>query len=166
VERRPWRPLHWAVAGILLGVLNAVMMNVSVFNRPIGASTSLPWLAGRLLGWMDTAYLKMIAVPGRWETWFLAGAVLGSFVSSLLAGDFRLRLLPARWKQTKGDGRGKRVLWVVVGSFLLILGARLAGGCTSGHMLSGGMQLAVSSLVFAAFATASLLITGRLFYRR
>jgi len=47
----------------------------------------------------------------------------------------------------------------------LIFGARMAGGCTSGHVLSGGMQLAVSSLVFAAFVFGGLLLTGKYFYR-
>jgi hypothetical protein len=41
----------------------------------------------------------------------------------------------------------------------------MAGGCTSGHVLSGGMQLAVSSLVFAIFVFAGLLLTGRFFYQ-
>jgi hypothetical protein len=41
----------------------------------------------------------------------------------------------------------------------------MAGGCTSGHILSGGMQLSVSSLVFAVFVFAGLLLTGKYFYR-
>lgn len=45
------------------------------------------------------------------------------------------------------------------------VGARMSGGCTSGHILSGGMQLALSSFIFAIFVFASLLITGRFFYR-
>ena len=36
------------------------------------------------------------------------------------------------------------------GGFLLLFGARLAGGCTSGHIISGMTQLAVSSTIFAA----------------
>jgi uncharacterized membrane protein YedE/YeeE len=40
----------------------------------------------------------------------------------------------------------------------------MAGGCTSGHIISGGMQLALSSFVFAVFVFAALLITGRIFY--
>jgi uncharacterized membrane protein YedE/YeeE len=42
----------------------------------------------------------------------------------------------------------------------------MAGGCTSGHILSGGMQLAFSSLVFAVVVLAALLVTGKLFYRK
>ena len=36
--------------------------------------------------------------------------------------------------------------------FIVLYGARLAGGCTSGHMMSGMMQTAVSGYIFAAGA--------------
>lgn len=43
-----------------------------------------------------------------------------------------------------------------IGGFILIYGARMADGCTSGHMMSGMMQGSISGYVFAAsvFATA------------
>lgn len=43
-----------------------------------------------------------------------------------------------------------------IGGFLLLFGARMADGCTSGHMMSGMMQGSVSGYVFAfsVFATA------------
>ena len=37
-----------------------------------------------------------------------------------------------------------------IGGILLLFGARMAGGCTSGHMMSGMMQSSVSGYVFAA----------------
>jgi uncharacterized membrane protein YedE/YeeE len=46
------------------------------------------------------------------------------------------------------------------------LGARLADGCTSGHILSGGMELAISSLVFAILVFISFIITANLFYKK
>jgi len=45
---------------------------------------------------------------------------------------------------------------------LIIFGARLAGGCTSGHIISGMTQLAVSGVLFAAAVFASGLLTARL----
>ena len=42
----------------------------------------------------------------------------------------------------------------------------MAGGCTSGLILSGGMQLAKSGLIFAAFAFIAFILTGKLFYSR
>jgi len=66
----------------------------------------------------------------------------------------------------KGNSVPKRLIWSFVGGFILIIGARMAGGCTSGHILSGGMQLSVSSLVFAVFVFAGLLVAGKYFYKQ
>jgi hypothetical protein len=57
-----------------------------------------------------------------------------------------------------------RIIWAFFGGFILIFGARMSGGCTSSRILSGGMQLAASSLIFAVFVFTGLLITGKLFY--
>jgi len=73
--------------------------------------------------------------------------------------------MPQAWVELKGSSKTKRLLWAFIGGFILIVGARLADGCTSGHILSGGMELAVSSLVFAFFVLSSLLITAQWFYR-
>ena len=66
--------------------------------------------------------------------------------------------------------KDKGLAWVYVpsfiGGFLLLFGARIAGGCTSGHMMSGMMQGSVSGFIFAgvAFAVAipTALIVGKL----
>ena len=165
MTRKTMRPLHWAWAGVLLGLLNVVLMHTKVANRPIGASTAFPYLGGVVAGLKDAPYVKLIAKPGLWEVWFLLGALLGAFVSSVIAGDFRLELIPARWKAAKGGSRLKRVFWAAAGGFLLILGARMAGGCTSGHILSGVMQLSASSLVFGIVVISTFLVAGKLFYR-
>jgi uncharacterized membrane protein YedE/YeeE len=49
-----------------------------------------------------------------------------------------------------------------IGGVLIILGARLAGGCTSGHIISGITQLAVSGVLFGAAVFASGMLTARL----
>jgi hypothetical protein len=110
--------------------------------------------------------MQKIAEPGSWEMYFLFGALVGAFLASVISKDFKVRLIPGRWQEVKGQSKPKRIFWAFSGGFLLLLGARLAGGCTSGHILSGGMQLALSSLVFGAVVVVSFLITGRLFYRR
>lgn len=47
-----------------------------------------------------------------------------------------------------------------VGGFILLFGARMADGCTSGHMMSGMMQGSVSGYVFAASAFATAIPTA------
>ena len=44
-------------------------------------------------------------------------------------------------------------------------GARLAGGCTSGHGISGGLQLALSSWLFLAVMFATGLAVSALMFR-
>jgi len=161
-ERR--KPLSWLWAGILIAILNTIVFNAYVSERPIGASTAYPYLAGLLAGLREAVYMKEIAKSGSWEVYFLLGALVGSFLTAFIWGDFKIRLIPERWKEVKGDSVGLRIFWAFIGGFLLLLGARLAGGCTSGHVLSGGMQLGVSSLVFGAVAIMFFLITGKLFY--
>ena len=51
-----------------------------------------------------------------------------------------------------GDQKWKRYLASLGAGFVVLYGARLAGGCTSGHMMSGMMQTAVSGYIFAAGA--------------
>ncbi|MCX8955661.1 YeeE/YedE thiosulfate transporter family protein, partial [Ruegeria sp. NA] len=52
------------------------------------------------------------------------------------------------------------------GGFVVLYGARLAGGCTSGHMMSGMMQTALSGYIFAAGAFAAAIPTAMLIYRK
>jgi len=96
---------------------------------------------------------------------FLTGAFISGIVISLLRKEFKIKLIHSNWEKYKGNSVPKRIIWAFTGGFILIFGARMAGGCTSGHVLSGGMQLAVSSLVFAAFVFGGLLLTGKYFYR-
>ncbi len=160
------KPLPWLWTGILLGSLNVIMANVYMSNRFMSVSSAYPYFSGLLSGLTDTAYMQKIAKSGSWQLYFLLGAGVGAFLSAVIRRDFRVRVIPDRWREVKGDSRIKRVFWAFIGGFLLLTGARLADGCTTGHILSGGMQLALSSLVFGAFVVVSFLTTGQLFYRR
>ncbi len=157
---------RWIRAGLALGILNLFVFLKIFTNRPIGASTTYPYVADVITGTTGNAYFEKISTPGHWELIFLAGAFLAGLIFSLVKKDFHLTLVHERWKKYKGDNPVKRSLWAFAGGFILIFGTRMAGGCTSGHILSGGMQLALSSLVFAVFTFAGLLFTGWVFYGR
>jgi hypothetical protein len=159
--RKDYKWLHSAVG---LAVLVAVVFLSSTANRVVGASSTYPYLAGLASGLTDHPYFLNVEKSGSWELIFLAGAFLAGLVFSLLKKEFRLRMIHEHWIKYKGHTPLKRAVWSFIGGFLLLFGARMAGGCTSGHVISGGMQLAVSSLVFAVFVFGGLLVTGRLFY--
>ena len=48
-----------------------------------------------------------------------------------------------------------------IGGVLIVFGARLAGGCTSGHIISGMTQLAVSGFIFAATVFGGGMLAAR-----
>jgi hypothetical protein len=156
----------WLYSGIALAILDAVVFLTAVANRPIGASTSFPYAADFLTGITHNDYFPKVHKPGHWEVIFLSGAFLAGLIISLIKKDFKITLIYSHWQQFKGKSAMKRIGWAFIGGFILIIGARMADGCTSGHILSGGMQLAVSSLTFAIFVFTGLLVTGKLFYRK
>ncbi|QGY43316.1 YeeE/YedE family protein [Maribellus comscasis] len=164
IEKRPEKNMKWLLAGILLALLNTIVFSKGVSNRPIGASTTFPYVADWLSGFTNNSYFEKIQVPGNWEVFFLLGALLSGLILSLIRGEFKIQLIHENWVKYKNNSAVSRAIWAFIGGFVLIFGARMAGGCTSGHVISGGMQLAISSLVFAVFVFAGLLITGRVFY--
>lgn len=157
---------RWLVSGIVLAVLNVIVFSKFASNRPIGASTTYPYAGDVLAGLTQNEYFSKIQKPGNWELIFLGGAFLAGLIGSLVKKTFGFQLVYENWEKYKGTSKPKRALWAFVGGFILIFGARMAGGCTSGHVLSGGMQVAFSSLLFAVVVFASLLLTGKFFYKK
>lgn len=164
-ERAKDKDFKWLYAGIGLAILNAIIILTVASDRPIGASTSYPYFADALTGTINNDYFSRIQKPGHWELIFLGGAFLAGLTFSLIRKDFKITLIHDNWRKYKGSSPARRIIWSFVGGFILIFGARMAGGCTSGHILSGGMQLAVSSLVFAVFVFTAFLATGHFFYK-
>ena len=156
--------LHWAVAGTLFAVINLITFIVA--NRPIGASTAFPYIGNVIFPVIENEYWKEIKTSGSWEVWFLIGGFLGAIISSTITKTFRFTFTPVYWEKNLNMSTKSRIFFAFLGGFLLIFGARMAGGCTSGHMFSGGMQLAVSSLWFALFAFIGGLVVANLIYRR
>jgi uncharacterized membrane protein YedE/YeeE len=151
---------------LLSGLL---LMTFSIYgaDRPIGASTYVPYFAGLLfdLDIEKYSYLKEIRNAGAWEGVMLFGMLLGGFVTSVfLTKSFRISFIPTGWKKYKNTSVLSRMVWSFLSGFIMIIGARLAGGCTSGHFLSGMSQMAISAMIFGGVVMVTLIITGKLFY--
>ncbi len=161
------RRLSWWMGGILMALLLLFTFSIFGANRPLGASTYVPFVAGILFD-MDPekfTYLKQIEAPGAWEGVMLMGALVGGFFTAVfITKTFRFSVVPTAWKKYKNRSVLSRLFWSFVSGFFMIIGARLAGGCTSGHFLSGMSQTAISSMIFGAVVLISLIITGQLFY--
>jgi uncharacterized membrane protein YedE/YeeE len=97
------------------------------------------------------------------ETTLVVGLLIGGFLASVIGRARGERLAPAVDKVHASETTtARRYRDVFLGGMLIIFGARLAGGCTSGHIISGMTQLAVSGVLFAAAVFASGLLTARL----
>jgi len=159
--------LPWWMGGILMSGLLLLAFSIFGADRPIGASTYVPYLAGVIFD-LDPekySYFKHVTKPGAWEGVMLLGALFGGFVTSVfITKSFRFSLIPTGWSRYKNNSVVSRLLWSFIAGFLMIIGARLAGGCTSGHFMSGMSQMAISSMIFGGVVLVSVIVTGRLFY--
>ena len=145
-----WSP--YAV-GVGIGILSWVTFILS--DKPIGCSTAFARTSGmieRLFRGrkvLEKEYYKQFVPEVDWEWMLVIGIVIGAFISAKLSGDFALDWVPARWAATFGAAPVARWVVALMGGVLMGLGARWAGGCTSGHGISGSLQLAVSGWLAA-----------------
>jgi len=168
VKRASWNPY---IVGVGIGVLS--WLAFFLVNKPIGMSTEISkfsgWLASLAIGMdamKENAYWAAKTPKFGYSTVFLICTALGALVSSLMGGTFRLESVPSVWKNQFGGSVAKRYAWAFVGGFLLLFGARLAGGCTSGHGISGTLQLAVSGWLFFAVMLAVAMLAAKLIFRK
>lgn len=139
------------LVGALIGVLS--MFTFYFSDKPIGASSAYAKLAG-LVGnlfskrhTMSLKYFQDNAPKIDWEVMLLVGVILGAFVSSISTGDITNEWVPRMWADRFGTGIPLRLLACFAGGAVMAFGARMAGGCTSGHGISGALQLSVGSWI-------------------
>ena len=161
-SRLDWTPY---LAGAGIGVLSWIAFAIA--KDPIGVTTAYGRLAGEvaipLLGSdavANNTYWKLAPFAFDYGVLFLVGIMIGAFVSAIMSGTFKIELVPEVWKQEIGGSVWKRFTYAFLGGVIIMYGARLAGGCTSGHGISGGLQLAVSSWLFLAVMFATGLIAS------
>lgn len=169
LQQKSWSP--YAV-GALIGVLS--WFAFATANKPLGITTAFentaaiaeravaPQLAQTNDYYADKEK-EGKAPKVDWEWMLVVGVFFGGLFSSLLSGDRPKEKVPPLWQWRFGDVPGKRYAAAFLGGALMMFGARIAQGCTSGHGISGALQLAVSSWLFvptlfiAGIATAFLL---------
>jgi uncharacterized protein len=161
-----WSPY---VVGAGIGVLSWLAFLLS--NKPIGCSTAFARTAGMIEGIFarervrEKPYYRLFAPSINWEWMLVVGVIVGAFISAQLSGTWGLRWVPERWVEGFGAVASVRLIVAFVGGVLMGLGARWAGGCTSGHGISGTLQLAVSGWIAVACFFASGTAAAMLIYR-
>lgn len=155
-------------AGILIGLLECLAF--LLLDKPIGCSAAFARTSGMIESALrgsstkEKPYYRLFPPVIDWEWMFVLGIPLGAFLSAISSGTFRIEWVPPLWVGIFGPGVAGRLLTALAGGFLAGLGARWAGGCTSGHGISGTLQLALSSwLASAAFFAGGILAATLLF---
>lgn len=164
LEGTTLRTPRWATMGVVFGLLVAVAI---ALYGPIGVSTTYPRLIGSVLRRVTpdyataNPYLVKLGTLITPESMLVVGLLIGGFLSARLFGHGAtvpvVENVHARETTTS-----RRYVDAFLGGFLIIFGARLAGGCTSGHIISGISQLAISGMLFAAAVFGAGMITARI----
>lgn len=169
---KSWSPY---VVGVGIGMLS--WLAFATADHPLGISTAFEHTAA--LGVkaampeaeQTNAYFAKKAAEGKppkigWEWMVVLGVFVGALLSSWLSRDRSTEPVPAMWRERFGGSVLLRLTAAFLAGLLMMFGARLASGCTSGHGISGNLQLAVSSWVFTAVFFTAAIITALALYGR
>lgn len=171
IRKETWSPY---IAGILLGFVG--ILAVWLTNSLLGASGAFENLAG-LIGkaikpkWFDNMYFNFIMPPGITNgVILLIGIFFGGMLGAATSGTLKWGKKDAansdeQWKRIIGPQTWKRWLLGFIGAIVLEYAAGIAGGCTSGLAISGGMLLAPAAFLFIAGMFASGILTALVIYR-
>ncbi len=160
-----WSPY---VAGGLSGLV--IIVSVLWAGKFFGASTSFVRSAGMLEKSFDPERVAQLEYFIRylpkfdWQLLFVVGIFVGSLIAELLSDTFKWQGVPDMWAERFGTNPALRGIVAFIGGIVAMYGARLAGGCPSGHGLSGIIQLAVSGLIAMVFFFVGGIIMTRLIY--
>lgn len=159
------QPWPWYVAGPMIGL---VMFSLLFFGKSFGISSNLRTMCSLLGAGKSCEFFDFNWKAQTWNLVFAAGMVLGGVIASrFLSSAAEVSLNPTTLLELNSYGiespEGSLVpmslfsweallsvrgfLMLVVGGFLVGFGTRYAGGCTSGHAISGLSNLQLPSLI-------------------
>ncbi len=160
-----WSPY---VVGAGIGVLSWFTWLIS--NEPLGTSTTYARIAGMIekvfrgkkVG--EKLYYRETKPKVDWQMMLVLGVIIGALISALISGDFTWHWTQPVWEGRFGTNVLLRLVFAFTGGILLGFGARWADGCTSGHGISGTMQLAISSWIAAIFFFVGGILVAQLLF--
>lgn len=151
-----WSPY---LVGTGIGMLSWITF--AWMNKALGVSTTMVRATGAMERVVAKShvesnayfvkYLGTVAEPKPVFEWQFALVIMlffGALLAAKLAGSKFEEQVPRLWAWRFGPSKWIRYIGAFLGGVILLFGARLAGGCTSGHAISGALQLAVSSWAF------------------
>lgn len=173
------QPWAWYVGGTLIGVL---MILLILLGKSFGFSSNFRTLCSAMGAGKSCSFFDFDWKAQRWNLLFLVGSVLGGAIAFHFLSDNQIPAISentvAELKQLGFESAGtmyspseiftdlslKNVLILLVGGMLIGFGTRYAGGCTSGHAISGLSDLQMASLIAViGFFIGGLLMSHLLF---
>ena len=168
--------ISWKAAGISLGLL---LILATALVKPLGVSTQFVVTDAAVVHKLapefaeDNTYLAKYGEKSDWGIGYGWMLVLGMFVGGGITAQLLKKKqpevdkgsMPPMWAANFGASQAKRYASSFAGGVLLLFGARLAGGCTSGHMISGISQLAISSFIFGIATFGAAILMAKFLYR-
>lgn len=156
--------------GAGIGVLS--WLSFLTAKKPIGITSAFESTAAGLgqrfaprRSGVNEYLAKAEEVPAiDWEWMLAAGVALGSYLSARASGDQHPKRVPDVWASRFGTSTIARDAGAFLGGALMMFGARVAKGCTSGHAISGTQQLAASSWLFSPVMGAAAAGVARLLF--
>jgi hypothetical protein len=164
---RAWSP---TLAGVLIGLLQIPAF--LLLDTAIGTSSSYVTVGASLAEFGDPA-VRGIGYAAKhldgaknwWQVALVAGIAIGALISASLSGTRRRGVSPV-WSRALGNNsRLARFALAFAAGFVMLAGARIADGCTSGHGISGIAQLAIASFIAVAAMFAGGIATATLLRR-
>ncbi|MFD2824680.1 YeeE/YedE family protein [Lacinutrix iliipiscaria] len=159
-----YQPWTWYVSGFLIALTMFILL---LLGKKFGMSSNLRTFCAACGGGKASSFFRFDWKNERWNLLVVFGAILGGFVAShyLSNGEMpvlneatissleRLKIspsnqyLPQELFSVSALSDTKVIILLVVGGLLIGFGARYAGGCTSGHAISGLSNLQLPSLI-------------------
>lgn len=172
------QPWPWYVAGPIIGLMVPALLYV--VGQPLGVSSSLQHTCAAILPGRAEYFNYDWKKQGGWNLTFVAGIFVGGLVAGAFFGggesvaiseatradlselgltDFS-GYIPVELLSWSALGSIPGFVCLVLGGFLVGFGARYAGGCTSGHAISGLANFQLPSLIAViGFFVGGMLIT-------
>lgn len=162
------QPWHWSISGVMIVV---VMVLLTWAGGRFGVSSNLQTLCAMGGAGKYSEYFRIDWKANMWNLVFIAASIIGGFIASYYlaspdpvdisqATQAHLATLGVETPSNMAEGAGfvpaeifwdlsKPVNWfLLIGGGLLIgFGTRYAGGCTSGHAISGLANFQLASLI-------------------
>lgn len=170
----------WVKGGISLGILNILIF---LSGNHLGTTTAYAQTTGYVTQFFSSQLIPVSTwtagtcgttgtLEVSWQWMLVLGIFIGGFLGkrihskSISTDKIDETEIPSLWAERFGNNPKLRMIHAFFGGVLLLFGSRLAGGCTSSHIISGMSQMALSGILFAVAVFASGIPTAILLFRR